>query len=155
MDRTEIIAKLLAPESGWEKSFYFLLKEYQERQSEEYGHGMNFVEFTGREEPTITKMHRKRLSQNPTGPTGTIRAHAYDTGNTVLTAQQPRAITATAAVGSQNQAAAVTTPPRSNDPRLTENAPSPVATRNAPSPKDHMSRRRHPHCFWAASPYVP
>src|ERR1700712_1857344 len=58
----EIIAQLLSERRTWEKAFYFLLKDYQERQQEEYGHGMSFTDYTGKEEPSVTDMQRKRRS---------------------------------------------------------------------------------------------
>lgn len=76
----EIITRLICREKTWEKAFYHLLKAYHERQSEEYGDGMSFTEFSGNEE-RVYLSNPKRLSreQKTVGPTGTVRGGLIDT----------------------------------------------------------------------------
>lgn len=150
----EIVAQLLSEKRTWEKAFYFLLKDYQERQQEEYGHGMSFTDFTGKEEPNITDMQRKRMSATnmQMGPHGTIRAanapiafvdasggnaHVLVTPLTTSQAQNGAQLIA----GAQQNA----TPPRSKDPAVRKGVTVPLATRQAPaSPKDYPPANHPP-----------
>lgn len=92
----EIVAQLLSEKRTWEKAFYFLLKDYQERQEEEYGHGMSFLDYSypgsgsggsgqgreGREsaeDVSVMDMQRKRRSQmqlQQANANATAHAHA-------------------------------------------------------------------------------
>ncbi|KAF8317788.1 uncharacterized protein EI90DRAFT_3084997 [Cantharellus anzutake] len=76
VSQREIVKSLVSPEKTWEKAFYHLLKDYAERQSEEYGNGMSFIDPTGKEDPIImsTSLARNRSSLQSNGPNGTIKA---------------------------------------------------------------------------------
>lgn len=131
----EIVARLLSERRNWEKVFYFLLKEYHERQSEEYGHGMSFVDYTVREGHVATNMHRKTGSQSSsTGPTGTIKARSVDLS--------PSSRSATVTRPQHRQTSpAPAAPHTKGSPR--NGRSSPVALRPAPpSPKDDSPRRQ-------------
>src|SRR5260370_3197749 len=72
----DIVKALLSPEKTWEKAFYHLLKDYAERQSEEYGNEMSFLDYTGKEEPIImsASLAKNRSSLQSSGPSDTIKS---------------------------------------------------------------------------------
>ena len=74
----DIVKSLLSPEKTWEKAFYHLLKDYAERQSEEYGNEMSFLDYTGKEEPIImsASLARNRSSVQGSGPSDTFKARS-------------------------------------------------------------------------------
>src|SRR5258708_3039217 len=76
--RRDIVKALLSLEKTWEKAFYHLLKDYAERKSEEYGNGMSFLDYAGREEPIImsTSLARNRSSLQSSGPSDKIKARS-------------------------------------------------------------------------------
>ena len=128
----EIIARLLSERRNWEKVFYFLLKDYHERQSEEYGHGMTFVDYTIGQGRAPTNTHRKTHSQSShTGPTGTIKGRPADSSHTAGPTRHHH----------RQASLAPATPHTKGSPRSDRS--SPVATRAAPpSPGDDSPRRQ-------------
>lgn len=129
----EIIARLLSEKRTWEKVFYFLLKEYHERQSEEYGHGMSFVDYTVGNGHTAMDMHRKMQPRFSAGPTGTIKVRSSDLS------PSSRPTTPRPQHRQPSPAAAASHTKRSPH----NGRSSPVATRPAPpSPGDDSPRRQ-------------
>ncbi|KAF9518987.1 hypothetical protein BS47DRAFT_119079 [Hydnum rufescens UP504] len=72
LPQREIINALLSETKTWEKAFYHLLKEYHERQSEEYGHGMSFVDFTPKDELQVVSSRGRYQNLDEYRPTSTI-----------------------------------------------------------------------------------
>src|SRR5271167_3382625 len=60
LSRSELVAALLRrTERNWEKAFYGLLKRYRERQAEEFGMGMSFVD-----EGHLATATNERIAEN-------------------------------------------------------------------------------------------
>jgi hypothetical protein len=74
LPQREIINALLSETKTWEKAFYHLLKEYHERQSEEYGHGMSFVDFTPKEELQVVSSKGRYQHLGEYRPMSTIES---------------------------------------------------------------------------------